>query len=145
MLAPLQNSFNLSDAQEYCLKSMSKTKDEENLFVDQFNTFNADELKRMLAPLQNSFNFSDVTIPLEDETKDFGNTTSVTDAPTLPYNSVHENTAASDGHSDVEATIQYELCETKLNVVNDETMYSKKRKLSTVIENLAKKIKFDHR
>ena len=97
------------------------------------------------APLKNTFNLSNVTIPLEDETKSFRNTTSVTDSPTLPYNSVHENTTASDGHSDVEATIQYELCETKLNVENDETIYSKKRKLSTLIENLAKKIKFDHR
>ena len=132
-------------AQEFCMESMTTTKDEENLFVDQFNTFNAEQLKRMLDPLKNSFNLSDVTIPLEDETKSFRNTTSVTDSPTLPYNSVHENTTASDGHSYVEATIQYELCETKLNVENDETMYSKKRKLSTVIENLAKKIKFDHR
>ena len=85
----------------------------------------------------------EISIPLEDESKRFANTTSVTDSPTLPYNSVHEN--SSDGHSDVEATIQYELCETKPNVENDETMYSKKRKLSTVIENLAKKIKVDYR
>ena len=125
-------------AKEFCLENLTKTMDED-LFVDKFNTFNAEQLKRMLAPLENSLNFSDVTTPLEDATKQFGNTTSATDSPTLPYISVHENTAAS------EATIEYELSETEPNVENDDTMNSKKRKLSTVIENLAKKIKFDHR
>ena len=63
-------------AQEFCMESMSITKDEENLFVDQFNTYNAEQLKRMLDPLKNSFNLSDVTIPLEEETKHFENTLS---------------------------------------------------------------------
>ena len=151
MLAPLQNSFNLSDVtipleeetkhfrNITSVLSVTKNMDEDTLFVDKFNTFNAEQLKRMLAPLENSLNFSDVTTPLEDATKQFGNTTSATDSPTLPYISVHENTAAS------EATIEYELSETEPNVENDDTMNSKKRKLSTVIENLAKKIKFDHR
>ena len=154
MMAPLKNSLNFIDVtipleEETKLfgntTSVTKNMGEDTLFVDKFNTFNAEQLKRMLAPLQNSLNFSDVTIPLQEETKQFGNSTSVTDSPTLPYNSFHENTAASDGHSDVEATIQYELSETKHNVENDDTLNSKKRKLSTVIENLAKKIKFDHR
>ena len=34
--------------------------DEDNLFVDKFNTFNVDQLKRILAPLKNFFKFSDV-------------------------------------------------------------------------------------
>ena len=133
MLAPFKNS-------------MIQTMDEDNLFVDKFNTFNKDQLEKMLAPLENSFNFSDVTIPLEEETKLLRNLSSETDSPTLPYNSVNENTAANS-QSDVEiveATIQYELCETNFNGENDDTMNSKKRKLSTVIENLAKRIKFEH-
>ena len=133
MLAPFKNS-------------MIQTMDEDNLFVDKFNTFNKDQLEKMLAPLENSFNFSDVTIPLEEETKLLRNLSSETDSPTLPYNSVNENTAANS-QSDVEiveATLQYELCETNFNGENDDTMNSKKRKLSTVIENLAKRIKFEH-
>ena len=47
-------------AQKFCLESMIKTMDEDNLFVDKFNTFNVDQLKRILAPLKNFFKFSDV-------------------------------------------------------------------------------------
>ena len=133
MFAPLKNS-------------LTKTLDEDNLFVDNFNTFNEDQLQKMLVPLKNSFNVSDVTIPLEEETKLLRNISSETDSPTLPYNSVNENTAANS-HSDVEiveATLQYELCETNFNGENNDAMNSKKRKLSTVLENQAKKIKFDH-
>lgn len=133
MLAPLKNS-------------LTKTLDEDNLFVDKFNTFNENQLEKMLAPLQNSFNFNDVTVPLEEETKLLRNLSSETDSPTLPYYSVNENTAVNS-LSDVEiaeATLQYELCETNFNGENNDTMNSKKRKLSLVIENLAKRIKFEH-
>ena len=36
-------------------------KGEDILFIQKFNTFNADQLKRILAHLKNSFNFNDET------------------------------------------------------------------------------------
>lgn len=125
-------------AQELCLENKIKTVEENNLFVDKFNTFNADELRRMLAPLQRSLNHSDLTIPLkEDECKVLTNQNSSMDS-TVPYTPVTEETVSC--LYDADATVQYDKCEE--NIVD--IIESKKRKLSTVIENLAKRMKFDH-